>query len=86
MGEVRSKVPVSYVEDAAKVLSPKAKMGAIGRQVRFTKNKYNNGMPGVGAYTLEHLTCMSKASQSTFDSRVLFSKLHAPNKSKMSQG
>lgn len=87
MGEVRAKVPVSYVEDAAKVLSPKAKMGAIGRQVRFTKNKYNNGMPGVGTYTLEHLTCMSKASQSSFDSRAaLFSKCHQPSKSKMSQG
>ena len=48
MGDIRSKVPVSYVADAAKVLSSKAKMGAIGRQVRFTKNKYNNGLPGVG--------------------------------------
>ena len=48
MGDIRAKIPVSYVVDAAKVLSPKAKMGAIGRQVRFNKNKYNNGLPGVG--------------------------------------
>ena len=63
------------------MLTPKAKMGAIGRQVRFGRNFYDNGMPGVGSYKLNHLTSFSKANQSSFDQRLVNS-LHMMSRSR----
>lgn len=59
-------VPLSHIDDSAKVGNRKPQMGCIGKAQRLNPQRYFVNSPGVGAYEMAAYTSLAKAKQSTY--------------------